>query len=117
MRKEEEGGLVYTVYQMAAVLRHGTGATVEAIHLSGDGVMDVPLTPTKRANHGRKLHLIEEGALPGESPDPASYLFGCGTSLGCGVLGDQRLYVAVRGRAPPVCQEGPMMLAISDAML
>ncbi|MGW9820495.1 ATP-dependent DNA helicase UvrD/PcrA [Methylorubrum extorquens] len=70
-RKEEEDDLVYTAYLMAAGLRHGAGARVEAIHLSGDGVMDVPLTPKKRTNRERKLRLIAEGILAGEfPPDP-----------------------------------------------
>jgi len=53
---------------MAAGLRHGPGARVEAIHLSGDGVMDIPLTPRKRTNRERKLRLIAEGILAGDFP-------------------------------------------------
>lgn len=67
-RKEEEDDLVYAAYLMAAGLRHGPGARVEAIHLSGDGVMDIPLTPRKRTNRERKLRLIAEGILAGDFP-------------------------------------------------
>ncbi len=67
-RKEEEDDLVYAAYLMAAGLRHGAGARVEAIHLSGDGVMDIPLTPRKRTNRERKLRLIAEGILACDFP-------------------------------------------------
>jgi hypothetical protein len=70
-RKEEEDDLVYAAYSMAAGLRNGPGARVEAIHLSGDGVMGVSLTARKQMNREQKLRLIAEGILAGNfPPDP-----------------------------------------------
>ena len=65
---KEDEDIVYALYQLAAQIRHGPGARVEAIHLSEDTVTPIEIGPRKMANREGKLRTIAANILAGHFP-------------------------------------------------
>lgn len=67
----EEDDLIYGLYLLAARMRHGTGAQVEAIHLSEDRVTAIDLNDKKLANREAKMREMAAAILAGDfAPNP-----------------------------------------------